>query len=124
MKKGLILTAGLWLAACSPKTESVCGVYQGTLPAADAPGIETTLTFGEDNQVSQRLVYIGKKDGIFTDRGTFSADGSIVAVTLSGEEPSYYRLEGGQLRRLDMDMQPVEGPLADYYILKKVKSCR
>ena len=102
MKKGLILTAGLWLAACTPKTESVCGVYQGT----------------------QRLVYIGKKDGIFTDRGTFSADGSIVAVTLSGEEPSYYRLEGGQLRRLDMDMQPVEGPLADYYILKKVKSCR
>ena len=113
MRKGLILTAGLWLVACTPKTESVCGVYQGTLPAADAPGIETTLTFGEDNQVSQRLVYIGKKDGIFTDRGTFSADGSIVAVTLSGEEPSYYRLERGQLRRLDMDMQPVEGPLAD-----------
>ena len=76
MKKGLILTAGLWLAACTPKTESVCGVYQGTLPAADAPGIETTLTFGEDNQVSQRLVYIGKKDGIFTDRGAFSASGS------------------------------------------------
>ena len=95
MRKGLILTAGLWLVACTPKTESVCGVYQGTLPAADAPGIETTLTFGEDNQVSQRLVYIGKKDGIFTDRGTFSADGSIVAVTLSGEEPSYYRLERG-----------------------------
>lgn len=44
MRKGLILTAGLWLAACTPKTESVCGVYQGTLPAADAPGIETTLT--------------------------------------------------------------------------------
>lgn len=61
MRKGLILTAGLWLAACTPKTESVCGVYQGTLPAADAPGIETTLTFGEDNQVSQRLVYIGKR---------------------------------------------------------------
>ena len=56
MRKGLILTAGLWLAACTPKTESVCGVYQGTLPAADAPGIETTLTFGEDNQVLQRLV--------------------------------------------------------------------
>lgn len=71
MRKGLILTAGLWLAACTPKTESVCGVYQGTLPAADAPGIETTLTFGEDNQVLQRLVYIGKKDGIFTDRGNF-----------------------------------------------------
>ena len=71
MRKGLILTAGLWLAACTPKTESVCGVYQGTLPAADAPGIETTLTFGEDNQVSQRLVYIGKKDGIFYRQGNF-----------------------------------------------------
>lgn len=67
----------------------------GDAAGGGCAGIETTLTFGEDNQVSQRLVYIGKKDGIFTDRGTFSADGSIVAVTLSGEEPSYYRLEGG-----------------------------
>lgn len=71
MRKGLILTAGLWLAACTPKTESVCGVYQGTLPAADAPGIETTLTFGEDNQVLQRLVYIGKRMAFYRQGNFF-----------------------------------------------------
>lgn len=124
MKKNLILSMVLGLMACAPKTESVCGVYQGTLPAADAAGIETTLTFDKDNRVLQRLVYVGKKDGVFAAKGTFSADGNIVAVMLAGEDPAYYRQEKGQLRRLDMDMQPVEGALADYYILKKIKSCQ
>ena len=124
MRKSLILVVVLWLTACSPRVEKLCGVYQGVLPAADTPGIEVTLTFGQNNQVTQRLVYIGKKGGVFTDKGSFSEDGNIIGVMISEEDTSYYRLEQGQLRRLNIDMQPVEGPLADYYILKKVKYCR
>ena len=124
MKKNLILSMVLGLMACAPKTESVCGVYQGTLPAADAAGIETTLTFDKDNRVLQQLVYIGKNDGAFTEQGRFSTEGEIVRVMFSDEEVDYYRLEKGQLRRLDMNKQPVEGAMANHYILKKVKGCK
>ena len=123
MRKSLLLTALIWLSACSPQQEPLCGVYQGILPAADGPGIETTLTFRDDNSVTQRLVYIGQKDGIFIDKGTFAADDGVVAIMLPGDAPVYYRQETGRLRRLDMDMQPIEGALADSYLLKKVKSC-
>ena len=68
-------------------------------------------------------ISIETKDGIFIDKGTFAADDGVVAIMLPGDAPVYYRQETGRLRRLDMDMQPIEGALADSYLLKKVKSC-
>lgn len=124
MKNFLILGTVISLAACSPNESDVCGIYFGTLPAADAPGIETTVNLKNGNQMSQRLVYIDKKDGVFDEKGTYGFDNGIVAINIPGDAPIYYRYERNQLRRLDMDMQPISGNLEKYYILKKVSGCK
>ena len=36
------------------------GVYKGTLPAADCPGIETTLTLAPDGSYALHLKYIDR----------------------------------------------------------------
>ena len=111
MKKYLfLLTAAAILSGCE-HPEKLCAVYQGTLPAADAPGIKTTITFKPDMQFEQKSVYIDKKDGTFLDRGTPNG------------ESAYYRLEDNRIRRLDTDKKEISGELASHYILKKTGNC-
>ena len=47
------------------------GVYKGTLPAADCPGIETTLTLAPDGSYALHLKYIDR-DSEFDEKGAFT----------------------------------------------------
>jgi len=115
------IAAFIALSACT-HTSSVCGTYQGILPAADGPGIEMTITLNQNNRFKNKIVYLEKKDGTFFENGTFSVRNNI--LQLSGNENiSYYKIEDGQLRLLDFEKQEITGALADYYILKKIKNC-
>lgn len=124
MKNYIILAAtALLIAGCGGKGE-VCGTYQGTLPAADGPGIDTSISFHQDKTFSEKLVYIGKKDGIFSEKGKFSIGGNIITAQNSNGETSYYLVEKDQIRRLDGDRKPITGDLANYYILKQTMKCK
>lgn len=123
MKKYLfLLTAAAILSGCE-RPEKLCAVYQGTLPAADTPGIKTTITFKPDMQFEQKSVYIDKKDGTFLDRGTYSLNGSLIETRTPNGESAYYRLEDNRIRRLDTDKKEISGELASHYILKKTGNC-
>lgn len=110
------------LCSCSGNKE-ICGTYQGTLPAADGPGIATTITFGQDRSYTEELVYIDKDDGTFTETGKYHIADDTIELTSAAGEKSYYKIEDGQIRRLDMEQKPITGALADYYILKQSKKC-
>ncbi|GAA5220818.1 hypothetical protein GCM10025777_14480 [Membranihabitans marinus] len=44
--------------------------YSGTLPCADCPGIETTLTINEsDQEFALQSIYLDRKDGLFESSG-------------------------------------------------------
>ena len=100
------------------------GVYEGTLPAADAPGIKTTISLDRNHHFTMKSVYIDKKDGTFNEQGTYSRDSNVLALRAADDDVSYYKIEPGQLRRLNMDKKPVEGALAEHYVLKKVSGCK
>ena len=119
----IILSAGLFLTACSPQDKELCGTYQGTLPAASSPGIETTLTFNEDNSYTEQLVFIDEPDGTFIESGNFSVNKNIAELTPHNDEKSYYRIEKNQIRRLNADKKEVTGPLAAAYVLQQTSSC-
>ena len=128
MKSGiLILAAAALLAACGGNTQKKAasggaetvaeapdmhtaetsldyqGTYAGTLPAADCPGIETRLT-------------------LKNTKGGYSVRGNLLTLTPeNGEGVEYYKVEENRLRRLDADKQPVTGPLAENYVLKKTE---
>ena len=76
------------------------GTYKGVFPAADCPGIETTLTLNPDKTFSLHSVYIDR-DSSFDEKGT------------------YYKVEENHLRKLTMDKQEITGELADHYVLNK-----
>lgn len=95
------------------------GTYEGTLPAADCPGIQTTLTLNPDGTYTAHLKYIDR-DSEFDEKGTYTVEGNLLTLQHGeGEQPEYYKVEENQVRRLDAEKQPVTGPLAEDFILKK-----
>lgn len=103
-----------------PPTEYF-GVYEGLLPAADGPGIQTTLALNQDGTFDLRSEYIGEPDGTFNESGSFTIDGDIVTLELD-DFPVYYRLAPGEARLLDINKQPVTGEMENLYVLVQTKN--
>lgn len=122
MKHIAIIFSLILLCSCA-SGKKICGTYQGTLPAADGPGIATTITFDQDRSYTEELVYIDKDDGTFIETGKYHITDNTIELTSANGEKSYYKIEDGQIRRLDMEQKPITGPLADYYILQQSKKC-
>ena len=96
------------------------GVYKGTLPAADCPGIETTLTLAPDGSYALHLKYIDR-DSEFDEKGTYKVKGNLLTLPPMDGQPEYYKVEENQVRKLNADKQPVTGALAENYVLKKTE---
>ena len=95
------------------------GTYEGTLPAADCPGIKTTLVLSADGNYTLRMEYLER--GVSCDeKGTFRVGDNLLTLAPSdGGQPGYYKIEENRLRHLDADRQPIAGELADHYVLRK-----
>lgn len=97
----------------------VDGVYKGTFPAADGPGIEITLTLNKDKTFTMHSVYIDRKDGVFDDKGTYTIDKNLLTLKIEGDADQYYRIGESKLLRLDSEKQGITGALVDHYYLTK-----
>lgn len=84
---------------CGTNTEAACAksktvTYTGTIPAADAEGIECTLVLeydGDDCREGDYVLterYIGKPDGTFTTKGDFT----VGKGTPKGADQAYLKL--------------------------------
>ena len=92
------------------------GTYRGVLPAADCPGIETTLTLKPDGTYSLHEEYL-ERNARFDAEGAYPLHGNL--LTLEGSDTTWYKVEENRLRRLTTDRKEVEGPLAEHYVLRK-----
>lgn len=119
----LYLLAAIILNGCNPKSDQFCGTYNGTLPAASNPGIETTINFEKDHTFQAKLVYVDEKDGVFYERGTYQIKNKLLTALPVDNDPQYYQIEEGQIRRLNSDKKPITSDLADYYVLKQTRNC-
>lgn len=97
------------------------GVYSGTLPCADCPGIRTRIELRDDGTFSRSVLYLERDDRPRTDTGRFTWDDSGSRITL-GEGRSAQRFQVGEnvLFHLDQDGQRITGNLAAAYRLEKV----
>ena len=68
------------------------GTYKGVLPAADCPGIETTLILNPDKTFTLHSVYIDR-DSSFDEKGTYTLEGNILTLKEEGGETAYYKVE-------------------------------
>lgn len=95
------------------------GTYKGTLPAADCPGIVTTLTLSADGCYALHMEYL-ERDVAFDEQGAFEVEGNLLVLTPDdGGQGGCYKVEENRLRMLDGDRKPITGELADHYVLQK-----
>ncbi len=94
------------------------GTYKGIFPAADCPGIETTLILKKDKTFTLDSKYIDRNQS-FNESGTYTLEDSLLTLIPNKGEEQYYKVEKNQLRRLNMDKKEITGELAENYILKK-----
>lgn len=96
------------------------GTYKGVLPAADCPGIETTLTLTPDKTFTLHSVYIDR-DSSFDEKGTYTLKGNLLTLKEEDGQESYYKVEENKVRLLNADKQEITGALAEHFILSKNK---
>ena len=97
------------------------GTYEGTLPAADCPGIQTTLTLNPDGAYKLHMKYIDR-DTELDEWGRFTIEANqLTLYPDEGEPTGSYHVEENRLRMLDAEKQPVTGALAENYVLQKIK---
>ena len=97
------------------------GQYKGTLPCADCEGMETTLTLKSDGTYIKSVVYLGKNDKPFIDKGNFlwNDEGTIVMLDHEDSGTQAYFVGENRIWHLDADNNKITGDLADNYILEK-----
>lgn len=101
---------------------TVSGTYEGTLPAADCPGIKTVLTIKADSTYQLQQDYIDKKNGHDEASGVFKVlDGKVLMlVRPSSGEQTYYKVKDNNsiVMTDSLGVEP-EGETAKLYVLKK-----
>lgn len=104
---------------------TIAGTYEGTLPAADGPGIETIVTLNVDStyQISQN--YLGrKKDVLDAASGVFKVlEGKVLMLVRpsSGEHTFYKVKDDNNIVLTDSLGNEPEGETAKFYVLTKKK---
>ncbi len=96
------------------------GLYKGTLPCADCPGIATSLTLNKDKTFVYETCYLEKENGKFSSTGTYTVKEDLLTIEENGD-PIHFLIGGDELFLLDKDLKPATGELADHYTLKKEK---
>jgi uncharacterized lipoprotein NlpE involved in copper resistance len=98
------------------------GIYTGTIPAADGPGINVRMKINKDNTYELTYDYIDRSVNPFTFSGSFTWDdtGNIIHIEIA-DAPSYYKVAENKLIQLDMEGKPITGNFADMYVLTKVR---
>ncbi|AAC65423.1 copper resistance protein NlpE [Treponema pallidum] len=109
------------------------GIFRGTLPAADCPGIDTTVTFNADGTAQKVELALEKKSAPspLTYRGTWMVrEDGIVELSLVSSEQSKAPHEKELYELIDSNSVRYMGApgagkpskeMAPFYVLKKTK---
>ena len=101
---------------------TVAGTYEGTLPAADCPGIKTALTINADSTYELKQDYIERKDGHDEASGVLQVlNGNVLMLVRpsSGEHTFYKVKDSKSIVMTDSLGNEAEGEMAKLYVLTK-----
>lgn len=108
----------------APTTDTAyCGTYQGTLPAADCPGIKTVLTIAADSTYTLSSQYIDRQAQPVVTSGVYhlKQGGKLIElVTPSSGEKTYYKIKDAKsIVMTDSAGVEPQGPTAKFYVLTR-----
>ena len=98
------------------------GVYVGTIPCADCPGIRVRIELHDDATFARSWTYLERNVAPLTDTGRFEWDSAGARITLMSAERDAQQYQVGEnvLFTLDRNGQRITGERADLYRLAKV----
>lgn len=94
------------------------GIYAGTIPAADCPGIEVTLVLNDDSTFSCTYDYL-ERDASFESKGVYRVEKNLLTTVGEHADTTYYKVEENRLRQLDARKEVIPGKLGEKYVLFK-----
>ncbi|MCA0934415.1 copper resistance protein NlpE N-terminal domain-containing protein [Vibrio alginolyticus] len=96
------------------------GTYLGTIPCADCPGIDISITLNQDGTYKLEQTYQDRDTAPLTSEGQFIWNESKDTITLTNEQvPNQYFVGEDVLMKLDMHGEIVTGELSANYNLFK-----
>jgi len=103
--------------------KAFAGMYAGTLPCADCPGIETSIAFTPEGAYTINETYKDRDGGSVTGNGTWTLreDGRTLLLdpeAKDGRDRWYQIVSANELRALDPDGKPIDSQL-DYSLRRK-----
>ena len=110
------------VAAESISLAAVAGIYEGTLPAADCPGIKTAITINADSTYQLKQDYIDRKDGHDETSGVLQVldNNVLMLVRPSNGEHTFYKVKDAEsIVMTDSLGNEPEGEMAKLYVLKR-----
>lgn len=110
------------LASEAISLAAVAGTYEGTLPAADCPGIKTSITIAADSTYQLKQDYIDRPNGHDEASGVLQVIGGNVLMLVrpsSGEHTFYKVKDAESIIMTDSLGNEPEGETAKLYVLKK-----
>ena len=84
-------------------------------------GIDSTLILKKDGIFESVMNYKSKDNYKAVSKGKYSIENGVITTIDEYKEKSFYKIEGENLKMLDMDQKEVTGELKDKYIFKRVK---
>ena len=94
------------------------GTYEGTLPAADGPGLQTLITFNSDGTFHMEETFLEKDvEPTITD-GTWVLDGDIITFTASDYKFEYKLISEKEIRWAP-NGEEITGTNLNWSLLKK-----
>ncbi len=110
------------LAACSKSAKNETlphGMYAGTLPCADCPGIRTAITFNQDGSAVETQLYENTDGASLSQGSTWKMDKGVVAVSFPFDTQYFVVKSADAIEMTDKDGKRSE-TLSEQYTLKKV----
>ncbi|WP_299707215.1 copper resistance protein NlpE N-terminal domain-containing protein [uncultured Pontibacter sp.] len=95
------------------------GTWVGTIPCADCPGIDYTLTLNPDSTYRERLVYQGRSAIPFVQSGTWGVRDGRVNLNKQGTGNNQFAFDGEALVMLDGEGNQIESTHAEAYRLRR-----
>ncbi len=110
-------------AAPAFDVKAFAGLYAGTLPCADCPGIDTSIAFTPEGGYSMSETYQDGDSSSFVTKGswTLGEDGKTLLLDPEDKEErdrSYEIVSVNELRALDQAGKPIDSTL-DYSLRRK-----
>jgi len=90
------------------------GVCTGTIPCADCPGIEMSITLLQDGTYQRAVKYLDRDERPRFDQGQFAWNdaGAVITSLMGGQQVQRYRVGEGVLLHLDAAGKAISGELA------------